>query len=107
TVAEAVENSGLKLRKDIALGIDFASSSMCDSKRRLYDYSRQGLVNNTEEQINFVEDLIKNYHLIDEEDPVNEDDFESMAIITKMNKNCYVTGDDMLVTSAVRISEAC
>jgi enolase len=106
TVAQAVENSGLKLGKDIALGIDFASSSMWDSKRKLYDYSRQGLVRNTEEQINFVEDLIKNYHLIYAEDPVNEDDFESMAIITKRNKNCYVTGDDMLVTSAVRISEA-
>lgn len=107
TVAQAVENSGLRLGKDIALGIDFASSSMWDSKRKLYDYSRQGLVRNTEEQINFVEDLIKNYHLIYAEDPVNEDDFESMAIITKRNKNCYVTGDDMLVTSAVRMSEAC
>jgi enolase len=106
TVAQAVENSGLKLGKDIALGIDFASSSMWDSKRKLYDYSRQGLVRNTEEQINFVEDLIKNYHLIYAEDPVNEDDFESMAIITKRNQNCYVTGDDMLVTSAERVSEA-
>ncbi|HEY9398264.1 MAG TPA: enolase C-terminal domain-like protein [Nitrososphaeraceae archaeon] len=107
TVAQAVENSGLKLGNDIGLGIDFASSSFWDPKRKLYDYSRQGLVRNTEEQINFVEDLIKNYHLIYAEDPVNEDDFESMALITKRNKRCYVTGDDMLVTSAERVNEAC
>ncbi|HJY15408.1 MAG TPA: enolase C-terminal domain-like protein, partial [Nitrososphaeraceae archaeon] len=107
TVAQAVENSGLKLGSDIGLGIDFASSSFWDPKRKLYDYSRQGLVRNTEEQINFVEDLIKNYHLIYAEDPVNEDDFESMALITKRNKRCYVTGDDMLVTSAERVNEAC
>lgn len=107
TVAQAVENSGLKLGNDIGLGIDFASSSLWDPKRKLYDYSRQGLVRNTEDQINFVEDLIKNYHLIYAEDPVNEDDFESMALITKRNKRCYVTGDDMLVTSAERVNEAC
>lgn len=106
-VAQAVENAGLKLGRDVALGIDFASSSMWDSTRKIYDYSRQGLVRNTEEQIGFVEDLIKNYHLIYAEDPVNEDDFESMALLTKRNKNCLITGDDMLVTSTQRVHEAC
>jgi enolase len=106
-VAQAVENAGLRLGRDVALGIDFASSSMWDSTRKIYDYSRQGLVRNTEEQIGFVEDLIKNYHLIYAEDPVNEDDFESMALLTKRNRNCLITGDDMLVTSAQRVHEAC
>lgn len=106
-VAQAVENAGLRLGRDVALGIDFASSSMWDSTRKIYDYSRQGLVRNTEEQIGFVEDLIKNYHLIYAEDPVNEDDFESMALLTKRNKNCLITGDDMLVTSTERLHEAC
>lgn len=105
-VAQAVENSGLKLGKDIALGIDFASSSLWDPKKKVYDYSRQGLVRNTEEQIDFVDDLIKNYHLIYAEDPVNEDDFESMAILTSRNKGCFITGDDMLVTSSHRVIEA-
>jgi len=106
-VAQAVENLGLKIGKDMALGIDFASSSLWDSKRKLYDYSRQGLVRNTEEQIDFVENLIKSYQLIYVEDPVNEDDFESMAVITKRNNQCFVTGDDMLVTSSERVVEAC
>ncbi len=106
-VAQAVENTGLRLGRDVALGIDFASSSMWDSTRKIYDYSRQGLVRNTEEQIGFVEDLIKDYHLIYAEDPVNEDDFESMALLTKRNKNCLITGDDMLVTSTERVHEAC
>ena len=105
-VAEAIENSGLKLGKEVGLGIDFASSSLWDSKKNHYNYARQGLVRNTEEQIDFVEDLIKNYHLIYAEDPVHEDDFESMAQITEKNKNCLVTGDDMLVTNARRVIEA-
>ena len=105
-VAQAVEDSGLKLGKDIALGIDFASSSLWDPKRKIYDYSRQGLVRTTQEQIEFVENLIKNYHLIYAEDPVNEDDFESMATLTKRNSECFITGDDMLVTSSERVNEA-
>jgi len=105
-VAEAIENSDLKLGKEVGLGIDFASSSLWDSKKNHYNYARQGLVRNTEEQIDFVEDLIKNYHLIYAEDPVHEDDFESMARITEKNKNCLVTGDDMLVTNAQRVIEA-
>jgi len=105
-VAEAIENSDLKLGKEVGLGIDFASSSLWDSKKNHYNYARQGLVRNTEEQIDFVDDLIKNYHLIYAEDPVHEDDFESMAQITEKNKNCLVTGDDMLVTSAQRVIES-
>jgi enolase 1/2/3 len=105
-VAQAVEDSGLRLGKDIALGIDFASSSLWDPKKKIYDYSRQGLVRTTLEQIDFVEDLIKKYHLIYAEDPVNEDDFESMATLTKRNSNCFITGDDMLVTSSDRVNEA-
>ena len=105
-VAEAIENSGLKLGKEVGLGIDFASSSLWDSKKNHYNYARQGLVRDTEEQIDFVEDLIKNYRLIYAEDPVHEDDFESMAQITEKNKNCLVTGDDMLVTNAQRVIEA-
>jgi len=106
-VAESIENSGLKLGKEVGLGIDFASSSLWDSKKNYYNYARQGLVRNTEEQIDFVEDFIKNYHLIYAEDPVHEDDFESMARITEKNKNCLVTGDDMLVTKVQRVIEAC
>jgi enolase len=105
-VAQAVEDSGLKLGKDIALGIDFAGSSLWDPKRNIYDYSRQGLIRTTQEQIEFVEDLIKNYRLIYAEDPVNEDDFESMATLTKRNSECFITGDDMLVTSSERVNEA-
>jgi enolase len=40
------------------------------------------------------------------EDPVNEEDFEGTARITKDNKNCIVTGDDMLVTNTQRAKRA-
>jgi enolase len=104
-IEKAAKNCGFTLGKDISLGIDFASSSFWDEKKKVYNYSRQGLIRNTEEQIDFANYLIKNYKLIYLEDPVNEEDFESMAIITKENPKCLVTGDDMLVTNAGRVKE--
>ena len=105
-VEMAIKNSGYILRKDVGIGIDFASSSLWSEKNNNYDYNRQGIVRSTEDQINFVNDMIKQYHLIYAEDPVQEEDFKSMSIISKKNPDCIVTGDDMLVTNKVKVEES-
>jgi enolase len=106
TVSKAIERLGLELGKDVALGIDFASSSFWDHKNKKYNYSRQNIIRNTDQQINYVNELIQNFKVLYVEDPVNEEDFESMASITKNNNNCIVTGDDMLVTNEDRVKIA-
>jgi enolase len=105
-VEKAVKNCGFSLGKEISIGIDLASSSLWNEKKKIYDYIRQGIVRNTQEQIDFADYLIREYKLIYLEDPVHEEDFESMAIITKRNPKCMVTGDDMLVTNTRRVKEA-
>ena len=105
-VAKAIDKTGFRLGKDIVMGIDFASSSLWDAASKSYNYRRQGISRDTEEQINFVEDLIEKFQLGYVEDPVHEDDFESMAKITSSNPSCIVAGDDMLVTNA-REGERC
>ena len=104
-VEKAIVNCGFVLGKEMCIGIDFASSSLWDDKTKRYEYTRQGISRSTEEQIDFVNDLIRKYKLFYVEDPVNEDDFDSMALITKRNKTCLVTGDDMLVTNASLVKE--
>jgi enolase len=105
-VAKAIDKTGFRLGKDIVMGIDFASSSLWDATSKSYNYRRQGISRDTEEQINFVEDLIEKFQLGYAEDPVHEDDFESMAKITSSNPSCIVAGDDMLVTNARRVRDA-
>ena len=105
-VDKAVRNCGYTLGKEMAIGIDFASSSFWDEKNERYDYSRQGLTRNTGEQIEFVNKLIRDYKLVYAEDPVHEGDFESMAVLTKNNPKTLVTGDDMLVTNASMVKKA-
>ncbi|HZC89016.1 MAG TPA: enolase C-terminal domain-like protein [Nitrososphaera sp.] len=105
-VEKAVKNSGYSLGKDVAIGIDFASSSFWDNDSNLYNYARQGIKRDTGEQIEFANKLIRDYHLVYVEDPVQEGDFESMAVLTKKNSKTIVTGDDMLVTNAGKVKEA-
>jgi len=105
-VEKAVKNCGYTLGKDMAIGIDFASSSFWDEKNKAYDYARQGIKRDAGEQIEFVNRLIRDYTLIYTEDPVHEGDFQSMATLTKKNPGTLVTGDDMLVTNACKVKEA-
>lgn len=105
-VEKAVKNCGYSLGKDMAIGIDFASSSFWREEDEIYDYARQGIKRSTEEQIEFANRLIRDYKLVYAEDPVHEDDFQSMAGLTKHNPQTLVTGDDMLVTSASKVKEA-
>jgi enolase len=103
---KAVKNCGFALGKDISLGVDFASSSLWNESTGVYNYPRQGVVRNSQEQIEFVDSLINKYRLIYAEDPLHEEDFEGMAVLTKDNPNCIVTGDDLLVTNSQRVKKA-
>ncbi|HEX2107559.1 MAG TPA: enolase C-terminal domain-like protein [Nitrososphaera sp.] len=105
-IEKAVNSCGYTMGKDMAIGIDFASSSFWNEEEQLYDYVRQGIRRDVGEQIEFANRLIHDYKLIYAEDPVHEGDFESMGILTKKNPSTLITGDDMLVTNAGKVREA-
>ena len=96
---KAIENLGLTLGKEIALGVDFASSTQWDEKKEKYVYDRAGFENDSGEQIEFVSKIIDNYKLIYAEDAVHEEAFGDMAEITKKFPNAMITGDDLTVTN--------
>jgi enolase len=103
---KTIERCGYSLGKDMALGIDFASSSFWDEENNVYDYARQGIKRDTGEQIEFAGRLIKDFKLAYAEDAVHEADFQSMAVLTKKYPRTLVTGDDMLVTNASMVKKA-
>jgi enolase len=105
-VEKAIRNCGYTLGKDMAMGIDFASSSFWNEEKQVYDYARQGVKRDTLQQIEFANRVLRDYKLVYIEDPVHEGDFESMAVLNKKNPQTLVTGDDMLVTNANKIKEA-
>ena len=93
------------IKKDIRLGIDFASSLLWNPKNNVYEYKRHGKTLNPDEQSEYANYLINKYDLIYAEDPLNEEDFENVMIITKGNPLCLVTGDDLLVTNTNRAGQ--
>jgi enolase len=105
-VEKACNNSGYNLGKDVAMGVDFATSSLWDPKTKAYVYRRSGRKLTPARQLDSVINIIKDYKLIYVEDPVEEEAFDDMAELTKKFKNVYVTGDDMLVTNTGRLLEA-
>jgi enolase len=106
TVEKACSNCGFKLGKDIAMGVDFATSSLWNEKSKAYVYARTGRKLTPARQIEFVSNIIKDYKLIYVEDPVHEEAFDEMAELTKKFRNVYVTADDLLVTNVERLAEA-
>ena len=101
-VESAIISCGYDPKKEVRMGIDFASSSLWDNNKKVYDYQREGIIRTTEEQIDYADKLIRDYNLVYAEDPLHEEDFENMSIITRDNPRCFVTGDDLLVTNRNR-----
>ncbi len=88
----------------IPLGIDVASSSFY--KRKKYLYQNPLLKRDSEEQLNYISNLIKNYNLFYIEDPFDEEDFESHAKLVKKFPNSLIVGDDLIVTNYKRLKKA-
>lgn len=104
--AQACENLGYTLGKEIALGVDFASSTQWDEEKKKYVYDRAGFENTPDEQIDFVADIIKRYKLIYAEDAVHEEAFDQMSILTKKFPKTLIVGDDLTVTNAKILRKA-
>jgi enolase len=105
-VEKACANCGFKLGRDIAMGVDFATSSLWDAKAKAYVYARTGRKLTPARQLEYIINIIRDYKLIYAEDPVHEEAFDDMAELTKKFKSVYITGDDMLVTNTERLMEA-
>lgn len=97
--AKACENLGFTLGKEVALGVDFASSTQWDEKKQKYVYDRAGVINSSEQQIEFASSIIQKYKLIYAEDAVHEEAFDDMAELTTRFPDTLVTGDDLTVTN--------
>ncbi len=104
TVCKATEEVSRESGIQIVIGLDIASSSMWDSNRGKYVYSREGVERSPGEQVDFVFDLIQTYHLAYVEDPVNEDDFQGFVELTKKTSNCLICGDDLFTTNTSRLA---
>jgi len=88
----------------IPLGLDVAASSFF--KRKKYHYLSPKLDRNSEEQILYLSNLIKNFNLFYIEDPFGEEEFESFSKLLEKFPNSLIIGDDLTVTNYKRLEKA-
>ena len=104
--AQACENLGYTLGKEVSLGVDFASSTQWNEEKQLYVYERAGFENTPEKQIEFASSIIEKYKLIYAEDAVHEEAFDDMSELVSKFPKTMITGDDLTVTNKEILKKA-
>ena len=98
-ILEAVEKAGYKAGKEIFLALDSAASSFF--KYGKYEFRKSGGgVKNSSEMLSFYQDLCGKYPICSIEDPMDENDWEGFASVTKsLGEQVQIVGDDLFVTN--------
>ena len=90
------QETGVEIRP----GLDIAASEFYDGEK--YNYKEQSLT--PEEQVDFVLGMIEEYNLHSVEDPLDQEDYESWALLTEQT-DALIIGDDLYVTNAKRLQK--
>ncbi|WXG40693.1 MAG: enolase C-terminal domain-like protein [Candidatus Freyarchaeum deiterrae] len=102
-IEKVEEETGVRAK----IGIDAAASELWDSGKEEYVYKKENKRLTSEQQLEYVLELIHNYEITFFEDPFREEDFEYFAKLTANTKNkCIITGDDLIVTNKKRLQTA-
>ncbi len=104
-ICKAIEKAGFKLKKDISLAIDCAATELYDKKTGYTEIKKKALKQNfktrtSEEQVLYLEKLIKTYPIDSIEDGMAENDWKGWALLTKaLGLKVQLIGDDIFVTN--------
>lgn len=95
-IIEAIKMAGYTPGKDVNLAIDVAASELYENGK----YNIDGKCFTTEELIEYYDELINKYPIISIEDPLDQNDWEGFADITKrLKERVQIVGDDLFVTN--------
>jgi len=89
---------------NVPLGVDVAASSFYGRKK--YLYHNPMLTRDSEEQLNYISNLIKNFDIFYIEDPFDEEDFQAFGKLLAKVQNTMIVGDDLTITSPKRLEKA-
>ena len=100
-IMEAIKLAGYEPGKDVTIGLDVASSEFY--KDGLYDYTwkqADGKKLTSEEQAQYLKELIEEYPIDSIEDGMAENDWAGWRVLTDLiGDRCQLVGDDLFVTN--------
>ena len=99
-VADVADDLGFEIR----FGLDMAAAELYDEEADGYVYGDD--VKSTDEQIDYVAEMVEEYDLAYVEDPLDEDDYEGFAELTdRVGDRTLICGDDLFVTNVARLQD--
>ena len=107
TIALAVKNAGYSFGDEIMIALDCAAAEFyVDGK---YDYKKfegdSGKIRTSQEQADYLAELVEKYPIISIEDGMDENDWEGWKYLTeKVGNKVQLVGDDLFVTNVERLS---
>ena len=108
TIIKAIKNAGYKPGTDVMIALDCAAAEFF--KNGIYDYTlfegNKGVKRNSEEQANYLNELVEKYPIISIEDGMDENDWDGWKFLTEKTGNkVQLVGDDLFVTNVDRLSK--
>jgi enolase len=98
TILQAIEKAGYKAGKDIALGLDIASSEFYKDGK--YVLESEGKSFSSEEFADYLSSWVDQYPIISIEDSHDQNDWDGWKYFTeKAGKKVQLVGDDLFVTN--------
>ena len=116
-ICEAIKEAGYEPGKDVKIAMDCAASEFAFRKGRkyFYDYSQlkdgkkkdpNGKCLSSDQQIDYLEELINKYPIDSIEDGLDENDWDSWKKLTdRIGDRCQLVGDDLFVTNVDFLSK--
>lgn len=101
-IIDAIKRAGYRAGEDVTIALDCAASEFY--KDGVYDYTifegEAAAKRTSEEQIDYIEELISKYPIDSVEDAMDQSDWEGwQQLTTRLAKRCQLVGDDLFVTN--------
>ncbi|PCI20206.1 MAG: phosphopyruvate hydratase [Piscirickettsiaceae bacterium] len=97
-ILQAIEQVGLKIGDDIALGLDVASSEFYENGE--YFLASENKRFNSQQMADFLTDWVEQYPIITVEDGLDENDWDGWKYFTdQVGSKVQLVGDDLFVTN--------
>ena len=97
-IMQAIKDSGYIPGKDVFIALDVAASELYNSETQKYHLDHNELT--SDELVKYYVALVNKYPIISIEDPFEENDFESLAVLTKLiGEKVMIVGDDYFTTN--------
>ena len=104
-ILEAINQSPFNLGKDLFLALDVAASELFNNGK--YHLESNNVHFNSEEMVEFLKSLVKQYPIISIEDGLDENDWKGWTLLTdEIGDKCQIVGDDLTVTNITRLKKA-